>query len=127
MSFRKLKTVLTETAGSYVNGVWTPGTRSSSTILASVQPIDIPKDMQALPEGRHESDFVKAYTDTRLKVAADGEGVQPDIIVQEGYGYEIVAMSPNQSDVINHYKYVAAKIFKFTSTANWASGALARP
>jgi|GEM_PF-1502603 len=127
MSFRQAKTILTEAFGTYVNGVWTPGARSSATIQASVQPVDIPKDMQALPVGRHESDFVKMYTDTRLKIAADGEGIQPDIVVQEGYGYEIVSLSPNQSDVINHYKYVASKVFKFTTTADWASGTLRRP
>jgi hypothetical protein len=80
-----------------------------------------------MPEGRHMSDFAKFYSATRLKIAADGESIQPDIIVHEGYGYEIVSLEPNQSDVINHYKYIGVKVFKFTNTTAWGNGTLARP
>ena len=127
MSFRKLKDVLREAAGTYTNGVWAPGARSAVTTLASVQPVVMGQDMHALPEGRHLSDFVKLYTNDRLQVTADGEGVQPDIVVHEGYGYELTSIFTNQSGVISHYKYIGVKVFKFTSTADWLSGALARP
>ena len=127
MSFRKLKDVLREAAGTYTNGVWAPGARSAVTTLASVQPVVMGQDMHALPEGRHLSDFVKLYTNDKLNVTADGEGVQPDIIIHEGYGYEIVSIFANQSGVISHYKYIGAKVFKFTTTADWLSGALKRP
>jgi hypothetical protein len=110
-----------------VNGVWVAGTKSTLSTSASLQPVIIGQDLQALPEGRHLSDFIKIYTDDRLSVTADGEGVQPDIIVHEGYGYELVSIFANRSNVINHYKYVAAKVFKFTTTADWLSGALKRP
>lgn len=127
MSFRKLKDVLREVAGTYTNGVWAPGARSAVTTLASVQPVVMGQDMHALPEGRHLSDFVKLYTNDKLNVTADGEGVQPDIIIHEGYGYELVSIFANQSGVISHYKYIGAKVFKFTTTADWLSGALRRP
>lgn len=127
MSFRKLKDILREAAGTYTNGVWAPGARSALTTLASVQPVVMGQDMQALPEGRHLSDFVKLYTSDKLNVTADGEGVQPDIIIHEGYGYELVSISANQSGVISHYKYIGSKVFKFTTTADWLSGALKRP
>lgn len=127
MSFRKLKDILREAAGTYTNGVWAPGARSALTTLASVQPVVMGQDMHALPEGRHLSDFVKLYTNDKLNVTADGEGVQPDIIIHEGYGYELVSIFANQSGVISHYKYIGVKVFKFTSTADWLSGALARP
>lgn len=127
MSFRKTKPLLSELVGAYVSGNWVPGTRTAGEVLASAQPVIIGQDLNALPEGRHLSDFVKFYTDARLKVTADGEGVQPDIIVHEGYGYEIVSIFTNQSGVINHYKYIGVKIFKFTTTADWLSGALKRP
>lgn len=127
MSFRKLKDVLREAAGTYTNGVWAPGARSAVTTLASVQPVAMGQDMHALPEGRHLSDFVKLYTNDKLNVTADGEGVQPDIIIHEGYGYELVSIFANQSGVISHYKYIGAKVFKFTTTADWLSGALKRP
>lgn len=127
MSFRKVKDVLREAAGTYTNGVWAPGARSAVTTLASVQPVVMGQDMHALPEGRHLSDFVKLYTNDKLNVTADGEGVQPDIIIHEGYGYELVSIFANQSGVISHYKYIGAKVFKFTTTADWLSGALKRP
>lgn len=127
MSFRKLKDVLREAAGTYTNGVWAPGARSAVTTLASVQPVVMGQDMHALPEGRHLSDFVKLYTNDKLNVTADGEGVQPDIIIHEGYGYELVSIFANQSGVISHYKYIGAKVFKYTTTADWLSGALKRP
>ena len=127
MSFRKLKDILREAAGTYTNGVWAPGARSALTTLASVQPVVMGQDMHALPEGRHLSDFVKLYTNDKLNVTADGEGVQPDIIIHEGYGYELVSIFVNQSGVISHYKYIGSKVFKFTTTADWLSGALKRP
>jgi hypothetical protein len=127
VSFRKLKDILRESAGTYTNGVWAPGARSAVTTLASVQPVVMGQDMHALPEGRHLSDFVKLYTNDKLNVTADGEGVQPDIVIHEGYGYELVSIFANQSGVINHYKYVGSKVFKFTITADWLSGALKRP
>ena len=109
-----------------MNGTWVPGARSDTATLASVQPVVIGQDLQALPEGRHLSDFIKLYTSDRLLVTADGEGVQPDIVVFDGYGYELVSSAPYQSGVISHYKYTAVRIFKFTSVADWLSGVLVR-
>lgn len=126
-SFRTVQQVLTETAGTYADGLWVPGTRAATTTLASIQPAIVGQDMQALPEGRHMSDFVKLYTLDRLKVTADGEGVQPDIVVWQGYGYELVSIFANQSNVISHYKYIAVKVFKFTTLSDWTSGILKRP
>lgn len=126
-SFRRTKTVLREATGSYVNGAWTPGARSTLTTQASAQPVVIGRDMKALPEGRHLSDFIKVYTNDRLLITANGEGVQPDIIVHEGYAYELVSIEPNQSGVINHHKFIGAKVFKFTTNVDWTSGALKRP
>lgn len=127
MSFRKQKTILRESSGTYTNGKWIAGARSALTTLASAQPVVMGQDLQVLPEGRHLSDVVKFYTTDRLQVTADGEGVQPDIVVHEGYGYELTSIFANQSGVINHFKYIGVKVFKFTSTADWLSGALKRP
>jgi len=125
--FRKSTTILKELPGAYVNGYWMAGTKAVVSVKASVQPIIMGQDMDVLPEGRHRSDYVKLYTDTRLTVTDDGEGNQPDIVIFQGYGYEIVSMYQNQSDVISHFKYIASKVFKFTSEADWLSGALVRP
>lgn len=127
MSFRQAKVILREAAGSYANGLWVAGVRSNTTSDSSVQPVVMGRDMQALPEGRHQSDFVKLYTNDRLLVAADGEGIQPDIIIHDGYGYELISMEANRSGVISHYKFIGVKIFKFTTTAEWNAGTLKRP
>lgn len=157
MGFRLPKDILTEFAGSYVTtltsqqgwrnrdswagnrtrrgvvetvvegGEWVAGARSTRTIYASVQPVVVKTDIASLPEGRHLSDYVKLYTNERLQVAADGENIQSDIIVHQGYGYELVSAEPNQSQVISHFKYIACKVFKFTSVEDWISGALQRP
>jgi hypothetical protein len=127
MGFRLPKTLLTEHPGAYANGQWVPGVRLYHTIQASVQPVTRATDLKTLPEGRHLSDFVKIYTDEKLQVTADGEGVQPDIIVQGGFGYEIIDIAPNRSEVINHYKYIAAKVFAIADPTEWTSGAVQRP
>jgi hypothetical protein len=129
MSFRTSYKVLRETAGTYTNGVWVRGTRTVTTCLASVQPIDLKSEtgMHPKPDGRHLMDTVKIYTSMALNVTADGEGVQPDIIVFDGYGYELNDRGAYRSGVINHYKYTAKKVFKFTNDTAWTNGTLARP
>ena len=82
--------------------------------------------MQAVPENRRLADAVKVYTSEALVVTREGENLQPDIIVFDGYGFEIVSRYANQSGVINHYKFMASKVFKFTSDADWVNGVLKR-
>jgi len=126
VTFRIAKSILTETPGAYVDGVWVAGVRSSGAIYASVQPIVQGQDMQALPEGRRWSDYVKVYTDTKLQTVEDGNGVQPDFVVHEGWAYELVSAFPYRSGVISHYKYHAVKSFAVTNVADWTSGAIVR-
>jgi hypothetical protein len=125
--FRVPRKILKEAVGAYVNGRWVAGARSIGSTSASCQPIVVGQDLKALPEGRHVSDFIKFYTNDKLQLAADGEGTQPDIIVFNGYGFEIVSEFVNQNAVISHYKYVAVKIFKFTTDSDWTTGVLKRP
>jgi hypothetical protein len=127
MSFRKPYLILRETAGEYVDGVWQAGARLAMTVQASVQPMPANSGMQPLPEGRRLSDFRKVYCALELQVTSTDDAIQPDIIVSEGWGYELTDVDANQSGVINHYRYTAAKIFKFTSEADWLAGNLVRP
>jgi len=126
MSFRKPHIVLRETAGAYTNGVWTPGTRSVLTIQATTQPALMGQDMDALPEGRKLSESRKIYTDTELLATEQGEGIQPDLVVYDGYAYEVVTALSSQSGVISHYKYIAYRAVQFTSTAGWIAGTMPR-
>ncbi len=126
-SFRKNFLVLREGLGAYVNGKWIGGTRTTLNILASAQPVVMGQDMQILPQGRHLSDYKKIYTDDKLNLATQDENIQSDIFVFEGYGYELISFFANQSDVINHYKYIASRVIKFTSINDWLTGVLKRP
>lgn len=125
--FRSSRVVLREAVGSYIAGVWVPGARSVTSCQASIQPVKDNRDMEALPEGRRYSDAVRVYTDALLTVTADAENVQPDLIVFNGYCYEVVAKDANQNNVINHNRYIAVRLMPFTTDADWLSGDLTRP
>lgn len=125
MSFRKSVQVLTESAGSYVQGIFTPGTRSVITIQASVQPMS-GKDMVTAPEGRRIDDMIKVYADVELKQADTGTNQQPDLIVWRGYAYEVVSIDVRQMDVLPHYKIIAAKRMAVTDVNAWSAGTLNR-
>ena len=125
MSFRTLQKILSELPGAYINGYWVAGARSILAITASIQPVALGQDMESLPEGRRLSDFMKVYTDTKLKVT--DESTQPDLIVFDGFAYELVSVGKHQSGVIPHYKYTAVKAFKYTTDAAWLDGTLVRP
>lgn len=124
---RSSRITLIEAQGSYVNGVWVPGTRSVGSIMASIQPVVMGQDMASLPEGRRISDFVKIYTGTNLKVTDDGDGIQPDFVAYDGHCYELVSRYANQNAIISHYKYIAVRQMKFTNSSDWLSGAIVRP
>lgn len=133
MGFRRPFFALSETAGSYVSGEYVPGTKSSSTIQASIQPVTVGTDMDALPEGRRLSDFCKVYTASNLKITEEAQGIQPDLVVwpEAGYAYEIVSKFVHQMGIIPHYKYIAVKRIKIATTpaalvAGWLNGTVTR-
>ena len=127
MSFRTSKLVLRQATGGYVDGVWIGGSRSVLTTVASCQPASTKQDLLALPEGRQHSDLIKIYSDDRLQIAEEGLGLQPDCVVFDGVAFEIVSYFAHQSGVINHYKYMAVKSFRFTNEADWLAGAIGGP
>lgn len=127
MSFRKAFDVLTESAGSYVSGIFVPGMRSVFKIMASIQPAT-EQDLITAPEGRRISDMVKIYTDTNLQEGGEATGLQPDLIVWRGFAYEINSISVRQMDVISHYKVFAIRRMAtpLDYTAAWVAGTLTR-
>lgn len=122
-SFRKPFTVLTETAGAYVSGVFVAGTKAITTIMASIQPAT-GEDMVNAPEGRRIHDMIRVYTSTPLKPAIDGH--QPDIVVWQGFGYEVTSIDVRQMDVIPHYKIFATRRMPVPDVSAWAAGTLTR-
>lgn len=108
MQFRTVFIVMRKTAGSYINGLWVEGTRSTFEIQASVQPLT-GKEMEMLPEGRRNSQAVKIYTRTMLNTVNDAN---PDILLAFGSQFEIQTVEPWQSNVINHFKCIGIKLDK---------------
>jgi predicted nucleotidyltransferase len=98
--FRKQFTVKRKQGGSYVDGQWVPGNDVDIIIKASLQPMS-PEEMDKLPEGRRTNETFKLYTKTRLYTVTDEN---PDYLLIDGIGYEVVSVGKYQSDVINHYK-----------------------
>lgn len=125
MSFRRSFTVLRETPGGYAQGVFVPGTRSTLTIEASIQPAT-GEDMITAPEGRRLQDMVKAYTSSDLLQGEESTGQQPDIIVWRGYGYEVVSIDARQMGVIDHYKVFASRRMPVPDVSAWVAGTLKR-
>ena len=122
-SFRRPVTVLRESPGAYVSGLFVPGARKSITIQASVQPMS-GQDMVNAPEGRRIEDLIKVYSETPLLQALGTQ--QPDIVVWQGYGYEVSSMDVRQMGVISHYKIFATRRMPVPSVSAWAAGTLTR-
>lgn len=110
-SFRKPYRVIERTQGRYEKGKWVDGEEISRTILASVQPLNQTEmdKLVAAMQGRHIQSAVKVYSNEKLTVAGENEH-NGTIILFDEERYEIVARASYQSDVINHYRYMARRV-----------------
>ncbi len=112
-SFRKPQTIIRKTPGGYDgDGIWHEGTEGPlPDVTASVQPAkkEDYDHMEALPEGRRVEAMVRIYSSTELKVAGS-DNSNGDILEWRGGRYLVRAISPWQSDVINHFRYLAVRI-----------------
>lgn len=68
------------------DGRWQPGTPSTLTINASVQPLN-GRDLERLPEGERTTERLKVYSATRLFTS--GAGQDPDVITVEGVDHQV--------------------------------------
>ncbi|MGB3276116.1 MAG: hypothetical protein WBA82_08005 [Castellaniella sp.] len=110
MSLRAPQTIIPRLPGSYVGGRWQDGPDGDPTaILASVQPASSGDydQMQAEQPGRRIERMVRLYTDVRLNVAGENS-TNGDSLEWLGERYLLVAVSPWQSGIIPHYRYLAA-------------------
>lgn len=106
MGFRRDYLIERKEPGTYVDGRFVSGQITEVTIKASVQPLN-GIDLKALPEGNRSSRGVKIYSDEMLNVTKSTLGIEPDVLLVMGERYKLIAMAPNQSNVINHFKYLA--------------------
>lgn len=115
MSLRRPIQIRRRGPGARVDGRWVPGDLGASeTIMASVQPAQSGDyDMlEPLLEGRRVESLVRVYTDEALTVAGQDSGASGDVLDwpegQRDRPYVFIARSPWQSDIISHFRYLAA-------------------
>lgn len=106
--FRQVVLCYPALAGSYTKGEWSQESGVSIEIYASIQPTD-ERDLKTLPEGRYQSDAYTLYTTygDLTSYAVDRTG---DKVILYGEEYEIASKRPWGNNIINHYKYIAAKL-----------------
>lgn len=115
MSLRYRVQIRRRAPGAYVAGRWVAGALGMPEfIMATVQPAQLSDydQMQALPEGRRVDGMVRVYTDAMLQFSAEAPDASGDALDwpagQLDRPYLFVARSPWQSNVISHYRYLAA-------------------
>lgn len=106
---RKPVTVTRFDQGSYVNGYWVEGSPSTFIINASVQPVK-GADLEALTEGRRDSQIYKLYTDTKLKTVDKKNNLNADLVNIDNDDYEVMNVESWQNNLINHYKILVIKV-----------------
>lgn len=97
-------------AGSYVEGVWVDGARSSSSITASVQPGGGPQDLARVPEGLRTRDVVKIFTDDDLRTADETQSLPADRILYLDEEYEVVAVDDFTMTQMPHLEAIAVRV-----------------
>lgn len=115
--FPKTYQVIRRSAGSYVDGVWTPATESAAQpIELNIQPASVSdyNRLQAMPGGRRITAMVRAFADISagLKVAGSGlndSGYPGDIVIYKSKRWLVVGQS--ESDSLNdpdtsHMRYL---------------------
>lgn len=115
MPFRHPVQIIRPSAGHWeeATGSWVEGSDSEElTIIAGVQPASSADydQMQSLLEGRRIEAMVRIYTGAVLNVAGK-DWNNGDVLVwpqgQQGRNYRVIARSPWQSGLLNHYRYHA--------------------
>src|SRR5690625_4699780 len=110
MLFRTPQQAYLKQPGHYDQGEWVEGSLTPDTIQASIQPAsqsDYDR-MQATLGGRRVESMIRVYSDQSLTPA--GENLtNGDEIDWMGDRYLVIANSPWQSDVISHYRMLAAR------------------
>ncbi len=110
-------TISRQAAGTYVNGVWTPGSPASVTVQAHVQPESISDDadLELLQRLGVESldGCVRVYSDNQLYPATSS--TEGDRFTWNGKTYEVVEVQHWNHLSLAHWSALAKLV---TSTVN---------
>ena len=95
-------------AGSYVDGVWTPGTQTSGTGKGAIQPLNA-QEVELLNEGQRHRAALKIYTTTELKEVDEIDKIKGDIVTTRGAQWEVQRVF-KQSTPWTHYKCLCTEL-----------------
>lgn len=101
-------TLKRKAAGTYVNGRWVPGSVTTSSIRATVEPMK-PQELQILPEGLRSRLPIYIYTNEELKTASVADSKEPDILTYNDLDYEVHQVQ-NWTQMIPHFKVMCLRL-----------------
>lgn len=100
-------TVTRTAQGTRSNGRYTPGSTSTFSIVASVQPMR-GRDLRVLAEGQHAEDTRVIYTSTELRVMSPTN--DPDRVSIDGESYELFRCERWDAFGETYYKGFASRV-----------------
>lgn len=105
--FPKSITYETHGQGKRINGIYEPGTTTTSQFLGSVQPMS-GKEIESLSVGRQDTGKIKIYSDRQLPVSDQGStDLEPGAIISwQNQNWEVIQELNYQNGIIPHYKYI---------------------
>lgn len=75
--------------GSYVDGIWVPGTTSTFKSICSVQQPS-PQEVKVLPEGERNKDLRTFISKKPLRATDDDKGVSGDVALYKGKRFRMM-------------------------------------
>jgi len=102
-------TLIVRAAGTRgTDGYWIPGTETTSTIYAGVQPFE-GEEFQLLPEGERKRDPRWIATTTAIRIVSQYDATSCDQVEIDGVRYDL-AMVGREFAVIPHYYAKALRV-----------------
>ena len=80
------------TPGSYVDGLYVPGTASTFNTLVSPQQPS-PKQLEVLPEGERDKDVMLFISKRFLRTVDDDNELPADVVLFKGERYRIIQLA----------------------------------
>ena len=78
--------------GSYVDGIYVPGSTSTfNTLVSPQQPT--PKQLEVLPEGERDKDVMLFISKRFLRTVDDGNDIPAEVVIFKGSRYKIIQLA----------------------------------
>jgi hypothetical protein len=103
-------TIYRKTQGSYVDGIYVPGTETQVTRNVNIQPLK-PSEIMLMPESERTKEWYKLYCAEDLLTLQEGaSGHDADEFVWQGYRYRIMKVKNYAMGILNHHCAYASRI-----------------